>query len=159
MRKTRVDDQDLRVLWVDDDNDDEGLLGGLVPHFQARGVEPVRAHGYRDGKVALERVVQESGAGRRVALLCDVVLPQELGMGALAWDLGFHLAGDAAEVGVKRIGFLTVVEMEEVVDGLSKLRGRGCDCEMFSKPAILDGNNIARMINFLLGARAGADDE
>lgn len=135
-----------QVLWADDDNDDEGIINGLLLFFEAVDVTPVRAHGFDDGERKLEKLTKQHDS---VTLLSDVVLPQALGMGALAWDLGIRLAFRAAELGVRRVGFLTVVEENEVREKLEPLKEFECEWKIFSKLTLLDGDNIQRLVEFM----------
>lgn len=139
-----------RVLWVDDDNDDEGLLCGLLLFFQAENVEPVRAHGFEDARRKLRDLTSKSEGGTALHLLCDIILPQELGMGSLAWDLGMRLAFEAADLGVRRIAFLTVVQEEEVEDHLHFLRTKHCQVKLVSKPSLFEGDRIKLLVNYLI---------
>lgn len=141
-----------RILWVDDDNDDEGLLAGLMLLFKAHGIVPYRSHGYEDAKRTLWRLMAVSESSEPVTLLTDVILPQVLGMGSLAWDLGVKLAMEAAGFGIKKVGFLTVVQEREIKEGLVGVTGRGCECRIFSKLTLFDGDNIERLIHYLSDA-------
>lgn len=108
------------VLWVDDDSETD--LRHLGRSLERRQLEVERFVSLSSAKKRLRRLTAVSGAAK-ISLLVDIILPRTSSGNALKAYLGLELASFAADLGVDRICFLTVIrrgEIEEEVKSLKK---------------------------------------
>lgn len=140
-----MSDTDSKVLWVDDDA--SGSLEPLARRLRRAGISLDIATTFD----AAERRLQQTSYS---AVLIDIILPYSLGRGSLEVDLGIKLArrirqGDyySSLNGTRRdiqLVFLTVVQEEEVADGIS-----GLGAEYFDKIGLLEPGTIEKLIHAL----------
>lgn len=91
------------------------------------------------------------------SLLVDIILPYAEGSGALASDLGLMLAERSITMGVKRIAFLTVVRLDEVIDKYNELVAKNPDVRFtyYDKTTLLEHKEIDNMIEHLSSLNEG----
>jgi DNA-binding response OmpR family regulator len=129
----------MKLLWVDDDS--YKLLEPLSRLLTDGGFTVARAISYTAAIHSVEAEVPD-------ALLLDTILPHSNGHGALADYLGLALAQYAAERGVPKIAFLTVVRRDEIIDRYDELKKAHTDTQFsyFDKTTLLEPNQIEHLI-------------
>lgn len=140
-----MDDNVTALLWADDDS--RGLLDPLGRRLQRNRFSLERAVDYT---AAIELLTYEHFN----SLLLDVILPFAQGTGALEFDLGMRLADEAPShcPSVQRIGFLTVVQPQEVNERYLAIARRHTGrvvFEYFDKTRLLEPFAFDRMVQFL----------
>lgn len=140
----------IRILWVDDDSEEKlkSVEWLINRQLKRNSNEPIRSvKSYSEAVVEIERGFK--GVSPQIhALLLDVELPDARHEGTLARFYGFVLAEKAAELGIRTVVFLTVVEQALVANLLIQLRQKypGVYFEYYNK---LD-SPIEAVVNDLL---------
>jgi len=115
-----------RILWVDDDSEEtlKSLEWLLNRHLRKKNNDSIlSAKNCRDAIEIIEKGVRAESS-RIHSLMLDVELPDDGSAGTLARFHGFSLAHKAADLGIKTIIFLTVVEQTLVAPLLREMENK-----------------------------------
>ena len=132
----------MTLLWADDDSCK--ILEPLGRLLMNRGFTLTKAISYKAAVAQIDGMQFD-------ALLLDTILPHSDGHGALASYLGITLAQYAAERGVPKVAFLTVVRQDEIIDRYDILQKTHLATQFsyFDKTTLLEPNRLDVLISRL----------
>lgn len=141
-----------RLIWADDDNRLAlKLLRGILEE------QGLRIEDFSDAAATKSFITELSKGGplSEISLLVDVMLPMDHTGKAPSPYVGMDLAEFACAAEIGAVGFLTVVDVQEVTDRLNRLRQSypAVPIQYFDKLLLLEDDTLDEMGEFLRNPR------